>query len=300
MSSDNPGEWWEAQAKAEAEAEAALKAEKPPAKAPAMKPDATPAEAPAGVAGLDAEEAAELKDLLARKVRSPEELQRHHGLTDEQVAALTAKPASRASIEKEIADLRALKQSDPRRYWSAEIQTAELELLKKLEGAKADKAAAEAPDASDDLDAPNLPPEVAEEWKASIGLQRGLKTARATVATALDALEEDAAAALEASFDAELPPAIQVAAYRHLGLDGGGHTKPVSEQQLAAFSGIGDEAAQLVKGWGGKAGSKLGQAYNRLELIISELGEEDAAKAHAWLGSRTPAERAAIIRAMAR
>ena len=98
------------------------------------------AEPDAPGADLTAEEIAECKSLLQRGVYSPEELQRHRGLTDAELASLTAKPVSKVTLQQELAELRALKASDPKRYWGAEAQAKELALIRQLEAGKAEKA----------------------------------------------------------------------------------------------------------------------------------------------------------------
>jgi hypothetical protein len=302
-------------------------------------------------ADLDAEQATREKQ-MRRLGFSDEEITRLRGEAGEPAA-----PApSRASIEQKLAELKALKASNPKAYWSDETQAKELAIIEQREKLKAGpaKAAAEKAEGEEQqaepqdsaaaegaaelakveeeladikkarrenprsltkemesrelelidrreilqANAQHLPGELVEAWRKEGGLKHNLDQARGTARAALDNLEAGDAEALQASFDA-LPETIRTEAFRYMALDGGGHTRSASDASVEAFAGIGEEAAALVRSWGGKASQKLGAAYGKLDMAVASLSEEDAARAEAWLGGLSVKQKAAVIRAMA-
>jgi hypothetical protein len=115
--------WWEAAAAAEAEAS---KATGRPQSSKA-DPDAAAADAE-----LDAEMAAKAA-ALRKAGMSADEVERHTGKSSPAV--------SKASLESELAELKALKSTNAKAYWSNEVQARELELIEQLQSAKSGKAA---------------------------------------------------------------------------------------------------------------------------------------------------------------
>jgi hypothetical protein len=282
---DNPGQWWLAQEQAEAKAAAELAAAGKPVPKKAEVEPASKDSIDAELDREDAERAAALKRLGA----GDEEIQRHVGKVE-------PKP-SKTDIERLLGDLAEMRRTNPKLYWSNEVQAQHLALIEQQQGLKAGKAkSADAPD----LDAvvEGLDPELREEWSKSGGIKANLERAQGAARTALDALDEGEAQALQQSFDG-LAPEIQIEAMRVMALDAGGTVRAATEASVAAFAGIGDEAQALVKGWGSKAPQRLATAYQRLDTIVGGLGEAEAKTAQDWLGALSPRQRAAVVRAMA-
>ena len=86
------------------------------------------------LANLDAEDVSRYRELLRAKTFDRDGLARAFALTPEQVEALekpVEKGPSRASVSAELADIQALRKSDPRKYWSDPVQQREEALLEK-------------------------------------------------------------------------------------------------------------------------------------------------------------------------
>ena len=299
-------------------------------------------------AELDAEDVKTEQNMLKLGF-SKEEIARLRGRPAEQVGKPALPVVTLANVERDLAEIAALRKSGDKAYWAKEVQAKELALIEQREALRAGKAAAPAPAAprseleaeADKADKPEddaidaelaairkarrenpksytdevqareleliaakqaaetagLDPGLVEEWSNSGGVEHNLGVARATAQAVIDELEPDDAAVFQQSFDA-LPEAVRTEAFRHMALDGGGTTRPATDASVAAFAGIGEEAASLVKGWGAKAGQRLGAAYATLNDMMGSLSEADEAAAHAWLGGLSPAQKAAMFRAL--
>jgi hypothetical protein len=74
--------------------------------------------------------------------------------------------------------------------------------------------------------------------------------------------------------------------------------RAASEEQIARFRGLGDDAVRLLRSWGSRAGYRLAQAYATLDDMADNLSEADAAAAERWLGNLSVPERVAVVRAL--
>jgi hypothetical protein len=146
--------------------------------------------------GYTADEIASWRRHIADGLRTLDEVKNAYGLNDAEVEALKApapaqKPAakatSRASIEAELAELRKLRQSDPRRYWSSETQARELELLQARDG-KVETAEAEG-ETKDEAEPASATTETGEIAALEEELIKVVEAQRAAKGTELDRLE---------------------------------------------------------------------------------------------------------------
>jgi hypothetical protein len=100
---------------------------------------------------LDADDVKTWREQLKAGTFTPEELQRLQALSDAELEAIAnpPKPPSKASVERELAEISALRKADSRAYWKDEpLQQRERELLGMLEELKAAPAQAEGDDAA--------------------------------------------------------------------------------------------------------------------------------------------------------
>jgi hypothetical protein len=147
---------------------------KPPAKdVPTAAADADP------LAALDADDVEGWRRQLADGIRTAEELQKAYNLSDAELEAVQHPPksASVASIERQLAELKALKTSDAKRYWSNEVQVKELRPIEQLEAAESGRpeaAEAEAP-ATAAIEQPEASPRSRRSWRQlpSVGRRTG-------------------------------------------------------------------------------------------------------------------------------
>jgi hypothetical protein len=133
--SDTSLPWWEAAAAADARAQAEMDAAKPPvaraekAPAPAAKPDAASSSIDDEIDQEGRTRAAELRRLGFDDAA----IERHVGRAG-------APSATLADVEKELAELAALRKTDQRKYLSTETQARELALIQLKQHIKAGKA----------------------------------------------------------------------------------------------------------------------------------------------------------------
>jgi hypothetical protein len=290
--------WWEARAAAEAEASKALAEKAPAAKAPVPAAIAKHVAGATVDAELDAEldaEATAKAETLRRLGAPPDEIARQTG-------PLAPPKPTKADIERQLADLHEMRRSNPKLFWSDEIQKEQLALIEmqqRLQSGKARPATEEGGDSPDPGEIlAGLPDDLRAEWRKSGGERANLSRAQETAQTALDSLDAADAEALAAPLDG-LDTEIQHAAMRFMALPSGGVVRPVSDGSLEAFAALGDEAKALVGSWGAKAGERLGSACGKLEMAIATLAEEQQEEAHRFIGSLTPAQRVAVIKSMA-
>jgi hypothetical protein len=244
-------------------------------------------------AALDAE-------LDAEDTRRAEQLRKLGFSADETTRQLGG--ASLANIERELAEIKALRRVDERRYWSADVQQREQDLIRARESAKAKPAKAEGTEdeAESEGDMPGLPKALLDEWREGpVGLERSVETARAAVTTMIDGVSDRGEAAeLVQSFDA-LPEAVRTEVYRYLAVEPGGSARSASEQRVKEFADAGPACAELVDAWGDRAGQRLGLAAQRVKLMLAGMTRPDQAKAEAWLDNLSPAQAASVVRALA-
>jgi hypothetical protein len=302
-------------------------------RAPVEAPTTLPAEGQVGgkldkpeaggdpLARLDAEDIATWRRQLEDGTFSPAELQRLQALTDAEMAAITTppKPASRASVERDLAEIRGLRQSDSKRYWSEPTQQRELELLSKLEGLKAAPAAEveksedlgeieaelqkiaqvrktdrRAYDKDADLQARELELlEAREKAKETMAWQ---EQARTKVQAVLDSVED--AQAFEEEFTGvlgSLSERGQDVVKWHLGQPAADSTLRASAEELERLSALGPNCASLIKSWGREAPRRAATAEAALRGILDAMGGADRAKAERFLKAQSDATKAAII-----
>jgi hypothetical protein len=170
-------QWWDAQARAESEAAAALKGEGKPAVASETAP-ARGGEAPVTADDID-------RELDAEATTRPAELRRA-GFNDEETRRHVGAPAatvSKASLQARLSEVRALRTSDPRRYWGPETQAEELRTLELINGLTAGTAApaaskaqaTEEPEPTAAKAEPTAKPEGLDEIEAELAQLRELR-----------------------------------------------------------------------------------------------------------------------------
>lgn len=220
---------------------------------------------------------------------SHEEIKRHFGLTNAEIAEARKPKQPTRSIERELADLRKLRREDPKRYLQDEVQARELKLLKmreaSVEAGKRDRS-----------DGSQLPAELREAWEGQGGLEANLTRVQDVAETVLLGLDQTDAAALQESFDA-LPQSARSTVFSYLAVDGGGWP-PASQADLKAFAES-DEGKELAAGWGRKAPKMLATVRGRLRLILNALPEGDKEATAAWFDDLTPAQAKAVLGALA-
>jgi hypothetical protein len=261
------------------------------------------AEDDAGAADLDDDVDAELDELDRRLVEeggiSREQLARSYGKEIEDVAR---PKVTRQTVERELAEIAEHRRKDRRAYFKDEaLQKRERDLLELREALKAGPAPAaqrEASEPDDQSEGPGPAPELIAEWEAGAGVDFHLEVARSTASAALDALEEDDAAALTDGFDA-LPPAAQTQITRFLAIDGGGGFPAANETTVRQFAESEEAAAELVKSWGREAGRRLGVARGRIGLMLTAMEPKDRERAESWFDALPGPTAAAVLRALA-
>jgi hypothetical protein len=248
-------------------------------KTPAV-PEAKPADAGGGeelFSGLDESAVANMRDQLARKLSTPEELQRIYGLSPQELAALVegkapiskaaseaTNPDGTAAIETELKGLRALRSANPQAYWNDTNQRRELELLQALSEAK-EGASQDAP-LHDFVDAVRSGLEDATDFESAFN----------AVFPTLPSEDQDRIRQ-EVAFPTE--PA-----------------RPASEKEIAAFAER-PEGRQLIDEWGRAAPQRVAAFQARLKAMVRA---DSTGKLAGWFSERSPAEAASIARALAR
>ena len=267
---------------------------------PAATEHAEPAaESSAQIADAEDDDSARRhRKLIADGIMTVEEVQRHYGLTAEEVEALSKRNAqSRQSIEQELAAIKKRMRDDRAAYFKdSQAQARHLDLLRQLEGLEAEPTAVEKnPDAQSDASA--LDPALLAEWEKQGGVDYHLKTAQRTASAALDALEGDDRQQLEEGFDS-LPPAARTAITRFLAVEPGGFVRPANETSLETFAST-PEGAELVKEWGRSAPRNIGIVRSRMDLMLRSMAEADRTKAEAWFNALPAQQAKAVMKALA-
>lgn len=291
---------------------------------------AAPASAPAGaepLADVDPEDLAGWRRQLKEGLRTTEELQRAYNLTDGELEAVTnpPKPMTRARIERELAEISALRRAEPRAYWRDEaMQQKERDLLAAREKVKAEPASAEnqKPEGLDEIEAElekiaqtrRNDPQAYRKDEALQARERELIEAReaanegarqeAQLRSTVDAVRDSAAdaGAIEASFDrmfGSLSADGQDVLRWHLRQPPPDPARGTSDVDLQGFASIDEHLAKLVSRWGRDAPKKHAIANARLAAIYDGMDDEDVAAAQAWMRGLSGADKAAIVEALA-
>lgn len=184
---------------------------------------------------------------------------------------------SGSAADAELAEIRALRQTDPRRYWSDDIQAREAELL-------AQKA-----NPGDGLD-----PDLIAEWESAGGIELNRDNALVTARTALDQATD--AEELQATFD-QLPPKAQTAIFRELALEPDIVRKPAGVAEIQRFAETA-EGQELVDEWADDAGHKLAVLKTRMARIIDAMSNDERAEAEQMLDELPTADVKAIYKAL--
>jgi hypothetical protein len=262
-----------------------------------LQSDMDAAEAEHDLAEEDSRAIAEMRRLGV----DDEAIARHRGLTVEQIAP---KPkVTIASVEAELEDLRKLRTSNRRQYWSKEVQAREGELYAQLDELKAGRSEAaedredRSPQSKESDPAGGLPEALVERWEATPGgINEALAALRTRVAV-LSALDVEEADDLRVSFDG-LSEAEQTEIADALSQDGG-KWPAANEQQIAELAET-EHGPELLKTWGNAAPARLGAALSEYRFIESRLTETSKLRVHRWAQSRSAAQKRAIIDILAR
>jgi hypothetical protein len=243
---------------------------------------------------------------------------------------------SLASITKELEQISELRRTDPKKFWGEETQKRQLRLIEQEMALKAGKAATPAPAASEsetEAEAAKsdglaeIETELAkiaaarkadrrayDKDEALQARERELLQAREEAKEAARATEQVQAtvdAILEVVPDAEAFDASFMGAFDTMSAESqdavrralatpADTTRPATDEQLAAFAGLGADASALLKSWGGRAGHRLAAAYAKLDEATAELPDEDYKAAQKWLGGLSKAQRVAVVKGLVR
>lgn len=224
--------------------------------------------------GDDEDTPSNLPALTAQDLALLEDDYRHY--VDEGGALDEPRPSGSAA-DAELAEIRALRQTDPRRYWGAEVQAREAELL-------AQKA-----NPGDGLD-----PDLIAEWESAGGIELNRDNALVTARTALDQATD--AEELQATFD-QLPPKAQTAVFRELALEPDIIRRPAGVAEIQRFAET-TEGQELVDEWADEAGHKLAVLQSRMARIMDAMSNEERAEAEHMLDELPTADVKAIYKAL--
>jgi hypothetical protein len=248
-------------------------------------------------AEVDAEDAATNAAML-RYGLSPEEIARIRGTTTEEV--LRPAPTLR-SVERDLAELKELRKSDPRRYWSDETQADEAALIEARERLQGDgEPSAEEDDASGEGDenfGADLPEALKEEWEAEGGIEKNVAAINRRVVLALGELDEAEHDDLLQSFDRDLDDASRVEIARHLAVDHGNQWPSAAPAEVEAFGRL-EWGADLVSSWGKQAGKRLGIAKKEADAMLRQLTEKSRLNVERWVAAKSPRQKRAVIEAL--
>jgi len=276
---------------------------------------------------LDADDDAKYRQLLREGIYTPDELARHYNLSAEEIEALTKplpKPASRASVETELAAIEKRMRDDRRGYFKDEAaQARHRELISLQEKLKAQPAPTKNDLVnSDDLSRREIDTELAEidklrkedkrkYWSDDVQKRqlellaareeatehaRQAEQAQTTVGAILDAVPD--AEAFEASFTSvftSMPEQAQAAIRQELALPPQSPTRPASEANVRRFAST-PEGSELVAAWGRSAGMKVATIRARVERMMSG-GDVDAVAR--WVDGLSAADAKAMWMALA-
>jgi hypothetical protein len=215
------------------------------------------------------------------------------------VAEIFKEPPTRASIDAELDELRKLRTTDRRKYWSREVQEREAGLYAQRDKLKAEGASAEGETEVADAGVADsdLPEALRKEWsKGPGGIEDALKAIRERTIIAFQGLE-DGGESLRASFDAALDAESQIVIASGLANDNGKWpvASPTEVQEFGELA----HGGVLIKEWGKDAGRMLGRAKREAQLIESRLTERSKLQLHNWIARRSPAELSAAVRVLA-
>jgi hypothetical protein len=248
-------------------------------------------------AEVDAEDAATNAAMLKYGL-SPEEVARIRGTTEEEV--LRPAPTLR-SVEKELAELKELRKSSPRDYWSDAVQAREAELIEARERLQGDgEGEAEEDDAEQDAESINtdLPEELQTRWNENGGLAKNIAAARSRVILAFgDALEAEDTQSLFESFD-RLDDDIRVEVADQLAQDHGGgwpSAKPAEVEQFQAT----EWGGELSEVWGSRTPKMLGAARREADAILARLGERQRGMMNNWVNAKSAAQKRRMVELLA-
>jgi hypothetical protein len=201
-------------------------------------------------------------------------------------------------------ELKALRQTDRRKYWSPAVQERESQLYAQLEALKAGDAPTkgEATDDDDDTisveDLP-LPESLKKQWAKSgpLGVEDALKAVRSRTTLALGSLDEDDADGFRSSFDSDLDEEAQEAIVSGLAVDGG-QWPVATEAEVEDFRAM-EWGPGLINEWGASAPKLLGRARREGEAMLAAMSDVGRIRTERWIAGMSVKRRAAVIRALA-
>ena len=287
----------------------------------------------------DAEILSDARKALNAGFMSPDVVQRHYGLSEDELSSLQSPAPSQRTIAQELRDLAALRTTDPKRYNSDETQARHLHLIEMQQKQQAERGAVPA-ETGDRLAA------IDKELREIDGVRRNdnrayrrdeamqkreiaLLAEREALANGtgnlpkavldewertdgvgpnLERARGTAQVALDELGEAEGASLVQgfdslpegaQAAAFRFLAIAPGRAAPASEDAVQAF-GSTEEGASLIQEWGRQAATNIGTVRTRIELIASSMNEADRAAATAWFENLSPTQAAAVMRALAR
>ena len=258
---------------------------------------------------------------------TPEEFAKHFNLTPDEMAQITAPTVSprsqRKAVEKELAEIAALRRNDAKGYRrNAEMQARERELLGLREKLKAELAPAEVKPAG----LAGIEAELAKiaearrsdpaAYRKDVTMQqreRELLQARETAeegARAEAQLQHTTEAikeiitdgeAFAASFDqvfGSLSAEAQAMVRHELSQPAPDVGRVTGAADMEAFSNLHSEAAKFVERHGKEAARRHAVAEARMGAIVDSMPEADAERAKAWIRSLPPADIVGLMDAL--
>lgn len=260
---------------------------------------------------------AELDAELDREEFAADQQLRTLGVADEQIARMRGRaspadlvkaPPTLASIEKELAELQALRRTDKRKYYGDAVQAREAELYSQLEKLKAGKPTRKAdapPEKAEsdediiDADSLPLPESLKEQWRRTPGgIVDALNAIRSRAGTILTSLGEEENDALMRSFDTELDPESQAAIAAGLA-DDAGKWPVATDAEIADFRAMEGYGPALLQEWGKDAAKSLGRAKREANNMLAAMSDVARTRTERWIAGMSAKRKAAVIRALA-
>jgi hypothetical protein len=230
------------------------------------------------------------RNAISSGLFTPAEAKRHWNLTDAEAAEIS-KPRARSRqptelqrIDAEIAKLDALRKSDRKTYWGDHVQ----DLLAKLYSRR-ELVEAGVPG--------EMPADVVDEWRRSGGVEHRFGIARAAAVKAMEALDEDEQAELQASFDSALPASARSTIYKFMAVEPGGW-RSARPDEFHAFQST-EEGGELCREWGPNAARNVGIIRGRVSMMSDAASsEEDRRAGFAWLEGLPTNQYKAVLNAL--